>query len=130
MTPDSSLVGEVARDAQAAMARLRLTARATKAIRNALAHLGTIKVVGPEGIELSVDLRAADEGTIARTKERPDHACRGGPAADTEAHRGGALVCRAALQLPGHQQPVGRRRHGRAGRARASTARGVRARSD
>src|SRR4051794_16364444 len=66
MTPDSSLVREVARDAQAAMARLRLSARATKAIRDALAHLGTIKVVGPEGIELSVDLRAADEGTIAR----------------------------------------------------------------
>jgi hypothetical protein len=66
MTPDSSLVGEVARDAQAAMARLRLSARATKAIRDALAHLGTIKVVGPEGIELSVDLRAADEGMIAR----------------------------------------------------------------
>jgi hypothetical protein len=66
MTPDSSLVGEVARDAQAAMARLRLSARATKAIRDALAHLGTIKVIGPEGIQLSVDLRAADEGTIAR----------------------------------------------------------------
>ncbi len=66
MTPDSSLVGEVARDAQAALARLRLSARATKAMRDALAHLGTIKVGGPEGIELSVDLRAADEGTIAR----------------------------------------------------------------
>jgi AAA ATPase domain len=66
MTPDSSLVGEIARDAQAAMARLKLSARATKATRDALAHLGTIKVVGPEGVELSVDLRAADEGTIAR----------------------------------------------------------------
>src|SRR3954447_6192502 len=66
ITPDSSLVGEVTRDAQAAMARLRLSARATKATRDALAQLGTIKVVGPEGIELSVDLRAADEGTIAR----------------------------------------------------------------
>jgi hypothetical protein len=66
MTPDSSLVGEITRDAQAAMARLKLNARATKAMREALAHLGTIKVVGPEGIELSVDLRAADEGTIAR----------------------------------------------------------------
>jgi len=66
MTPDSSLVGEIARDAQAAMARLKLSARATKAIRDALAHLGTIRVVGPEGIELSVDLRTADEGTIAR----------------------------------------------------------------
>jgi hypothetical protein len=66
MTPDSSLVGEITRDAQAAMARLKLNARATKAMREALAHLGTIKVVGPEGIELSVDLRAADEGMIAR----------------------------------------------------------------
>jgi hypothetical protein len=66
MTPDSSLVGEITRDAQAAMARLKLNARATKAMREALAHLGTIRVVGPEGIELSVDLRAADEGTIAR----------------------------------------------------------------
>jgi AAA ATPase domain len=66
MTPDSSLVGEITRDAQAAIARLKLNARATKAIREALAHLGTIKVVGPEGIELSVDFRAADEGTIAR----------------------------------------------------------------
>jgi hypothetical protein len=66
MTPDSSLVGEIARDAQAAMARLKLSARATKAMRDALAHLGTIRVVGPEGIELSVDLRTADEGTIAR----------------------------------------------------------------
>lgn len=66
MTPDSSLVGEITRDAQAAMARLKLNARATKAMREALAHLGTIKVVGPEGIELAVDLRAADEGTIAR----------------------------------------------------------------
>src|SRR4051794_8901693 len=66
LTPDSSLVGEITRDAQAAIARLRLSARATKAMRDALGHLGTIKVVGPEGIELSVDLRAADEGTIAR----------------------------------------------------------------
>lgn len=66
LTPDSSLVAEIARDAQAALARLRLGARATKAMREALAHLRTIKVVGPEGIELAVDLRTADEGTIAR----------------------------------------------------------------
>jgi hypothetical protein len=39
-------------------------ARATGAIREALGHLGTIKIVGPEGIELAVDLRKADEGTI------------------------------------------------------------------
>ena len=66
LTPDSSLVGEIARDAQAALARLKLGVRATKAMREALGHLGTIKVVGPEGIELAVDLRKADEGTIAR----------------------------------------------------------------
>ena len=66
LTPDSSLVGEIARDAQAALARLKLGARATKAMREAFGHLGTIKVVGPEGIELAVDLRRADEGTIAR----------------------------------------------------------------
>jgi AAA ATPase domain len=66
LTPDSSLVAEIARDAQAALARLKLSARAMGAIRDALAHLGTIKVVGPEGIELAVDLRKADEGTITR----------------------------------------------------------------
>lgn len=66
LTPDSSLVAEIARDAQSALSRLKLGARATKAIREALGHLGTIKVVGPEGIELAVDLRKADEGTIAR----------------------------------------------------------------
>src|SRR3954453_23442388 len=66
LTPDSSLVAEIARDAQAALARLKLSARAMSAIREALGHLGTIKVVGPEGIELAVDLRKADEGTITR----------------------------------------------------------------
>jgi hypothetical protein len=64
LTPDSSLVAEIARDVQAALTRLKLSARATGAIREALSHLGTIKVVGPAGIELAVDLRRADEGTI------------------------------------------------------------------
>jgi hypothetical protein len=66
LTPDSSLVAEIARDAQAALARLKLSARATGAIREALSHLGTMRIVSPEGIELSVDLRKADEGTITR----------------------------------------------------------------
>jgi hypothetical protein len=66
LTPDSALVAEIARDAQAALARLKLSARATGAIREALSHLGTIRIVSPEGIELSVDLRKADEGTITR----------------------------------------------------------------
>jgi hypothetical protein len=34
-------------------------------MRDALAHLGTIKLTGPEGIGLAVDLREADEGAIA-----------------------------------------------------------------
>jgi hypothetical protein len=65
LTPDSSLVGEIARDAQSALARLKLSARAAKAVREALEHLGTIKLTGPEGLGLAVDLRNADEGTIA-----------------------------------------------------------------
>lgn len=65
LTPDSSLVTEITRDAQAALARLKLSARAVKAVRDGLEHLGTIRVVGPEGIELAVDLRRADEGAIA-----------------------------------------------------------------
>lgn len=65
LTPDSSLVGEIARDAQSALARLKLSARAIKGVRAALEHLGTITLTGPEGIGLAVDLRKADEGTIA-----------------------------------------------------------------
>lgn len=65
LTPDSSLVAEITRDVQSALSRLKLSARATGAIREALSHLGTIKVVGPGGIELAVDIRKADEGTIA-----------------------------------------------------------------
>ncbi len=64
LTPDTSLVTEITRDVQAALARLKLSARATSTIREALGHLATIKVVGPAGIELAVDLRKADEGTI------------------------------------------------------------------
>jgi hypothetical protein len=64
LTPDSSLIAEITRDAQAALARLKLSARAAGAIREALGHLATIKVVGSAGVELAVDLRKADEGTI------------------------------------------------------------------
>jgi hypothetical protein len=66
LTPDSSVVGGITRDVQSALARLKLSVRATKVARDALAHLGTIKVFGSEGIELAVDLRRADEGTISR----------------------------------------------------------------
>lgn len=66
LTPNSSLVAEITRDVQTALARLKLSARATGVIREALGHLGTIKVTGPASIELAVDIRKADEGTIAR----------------------------------------------------------------
>lgn len=66
LTPDGSLVAQIARDAQVALARLRLSTRTVRAVREALAHLGTIKIVSPEGFEFVVDMRQADEGTIAR----------------------------------------------------------------
>jgi len=65
LTPDSSLIAQIAHDAQSALARLKLSARAMKRIRGALEHLATIRLTGPEGLGLAVDLRAADEGTIA-----------------------------------------------------------------
>src|SRR5438094_5873291 len=49
LTPDSNLIAEIARDAQAALSRLKLSARMVNAVREGLAHLGTIRVIGPEG---------------------------------------------------------------------------------
>lgn len=66
LVPGSSLVAEIARDTQQALGRLKLTTRAARALREALGQLGTIKLVGPEGFEFAVDLRRADEGTLAR----------------------------------------------------------------
>ena len=66
LTPDSSLVGEIARDVERALAQLKLSARAMKTVREVLEHLGAIKVTGPEGLGLAVDIRKADEGTISR----------------------------------------------------------------
>jgi hypothetical protein len=66
LTPASSLVAEIARDTQQALGRLKLTTRAARALREALSQLGTIKIVSPEGFEFAVDLRRADEGTLAR----------------------------------------------------------------
>ena len=65
LTPDTGLIAQVARDAQSALARLKLSARALAGVRGALEHLSTIRLTGPEGIGLAVDLRKADEGTIA-----------------------------------------------------------------
>jgi len=66
LTPDSSLVGEIARDVERALVQLKLSARAVKKVRDVFEHLGAIKLTGPEGIGLTVDIRKADEGTISR----------------------------------------------------------------
>ncbi len=66
LTPGSGLLKEIARDAQIALTRLDLGQRVTSGIRNALAHLSAIKVTGPEGIEISVDTKRADEATMTR----------------------------------------------------------------
>lgn len=65
LTPDTALVAQIARDAQSALRRLKLSARALARVRSALEHLATITLTGPEGVSLTVDLRKADEGTIA-----------------------------------------------------------------
>jgi AAA ATPase-like protein len=65
LTPDTALIAQIARDVQSALARLRLSTRAAARVRSALEHLATIRLTGPEGIGLAVDLRKADEGTMA-----------------------------------------------------------------
>lgn len=66
LVPGSSIVTDITRDMQAALNRLKLSQRALGSLREALSQLATIKVTVPGGIELSVDLRKADEGTISR----------------------------------------------------------------
>lgn len=65
LTPDTNLIEEIARDAGRALGRLSLSARINARIREALGHLKTISVSGPEGLAFSVDLESADEGVIA-----------------------------------------------------------------
>lgn len=64
LTPESKLVDEVARDAERALGRLSLGTALGKRIRDALGHLKTIRLTGPEGFGLAVDLAGAEEGTI------------------------------------------------------------------
>src|SRR5207237_38209 len=59
-------LAEIARDAQVALARLELSKRVTTRIRAALAHLSAINITGPEGIEIALDLKRADEATLTR----------------------------------------------------------------
>lgn len=64
LTEESSLVEELARDAERALAMLRLSEKLTQKVRDGLAHLKTIRLSGPEGIGIEVDLRKASEGTV------------------------------------------------------------------
>lgn len=64
LTPDSNLIDELVRDAERSLARLSPGTRVIGRVRAALAHLKTIKVVGPEVLGLAVELGDADEGTI------------------------------------------------------------------
>jgi hypothetical protein len=71
LTPESGLLREIARDTQVALTRLDLGKRVTAGIRDALAHLSAIKVSGPEGIEISLDLKRADEAALTRELSEP-----------------------------------------------------------
>jgi hypothetical protein len=65
LTPGAALAGDLARDAQSALSRLKPSARMLAVIRDALGQLDSIKLTGPDGIGLAVDLRRADEATLA-----------------------------------------------------------------
>lgn len=64
LTDETSLIEELARDAERAIGMLRLTEKLMQRLREGLAHLKTIRVSGPEGFGLEVDLRRASEGTM------------------------------------------------------------------
>lgn len=64
LTPESVLAREVARDGEKALMRLSLSERAASKVREALAHMRTIRLTGPQGFGLEVDLKGADEGAI------------------------------------------------------------------
>ena len=64
LTDESSLVEQLARDAERALAMLKLSETLIQKVRDGLGHLKTIRLTGPEGIGLEVDLRKASEGTV------------------------------------------------------------------
>jgi AAA ATPase-like protein len=64
LTPESVLARELARDCEKALTRLSLSERMGSKIRESLGHLRTIRLAGPEGFGLEVDLRGADEGAV------------------------------------------------------------------
>jgi hypothetical protein len=64
LTPETGLAQDIARDAEKALTRLSLSERMSVKVRNSLAHLRTIKLSGPDGFGLEIDLTGADEGTL------------------------------------------------------------------
>lgn len=64
LTPDSSLLESLARDAESALAQLKLSEKASQRARDVLGGMKAIKLTGPGGFGLEVDLRGASEGTI------------------------------------------------------------------
>jgi hypothetical protein len=66
LTPESGMLRELALDAQIALSRLDLGRRVAARVRDGLAHLSAIKVSGPEGIEISLDIERADEAMLTR----------------------------------------------------------------
>jgi hypothetical protein len=64
LTPESVLAAEIARDSEKALTRLSLSERVGSRIRESLRHMRTIRLSGPEGFGLEVDLKGADEGAV------------------------------------------------------------------
>lgn len=64
LTDESRLLEELARDAERALSMLKLSERVTQKIREGLGHLRSIKLAGPDGLGLEIDLRKADEGAL------------------------------------------------------------------
>ncbi len=64
LTPESVLAEEIARDSERALTRLSLSERLGSKVREALGHMRTIRLKGPEGFALEVDLKGADEGAV------------------------------------------------------------------
>lgn len=64
LTPESVLAQEIARDGEKALTRLSLSERVGSKIRESLGDMRTIRLTGPEGFGLEVDLKGADEGAV------------------------------------------------------------------
>lgn len=65
LAPGSGLISRIARDAEVTLLQLKLTARVIARLRESLSHMKTIRIAGPEGLELRVDLGGGDEGQVS-----------------------------------------------------------------